>query len=138
MSEMTNVKETKVTKRVKFEELLTYLEGIEGCPERFIELVTEELAALDKKAESARKSREKKQKETDTLTEEVFAKLRTDEFTTINELVKMFNDEEISNQKVTSRLTKLVASNRVEKEMVSREVNGKEKKMTGYRIIETI
>ena len=133
----------KITKKQMFEGMIAYFEGVdtELTEGQFVEFCKAQIADLDKKAAKAKERAEAKRAEADALTEIVFGVL-TDEFQTIAEIAEavadsMSEDEaaEISAQRITSRLTKLVKAGDIEKEQVTREVEGKKKKSMGYRVI---
>ena len=124
-------KEVKVTKKMRFEELLSYLREDAQCPQEHLELIEEEIATLEKKSEYAKNARAKKKAEVDELTTKVFECLNSEEFTTIPQVVKALDEEEVTEAKVKSRLSKLVQEEKVEKELVTIG----DRKLTGYRII---
>lgn len=135
---MTN---KKTTKKEHFAMLRTMLEtemvNHPNCDE-LIEFIDKEVAALEKKAEDARKRAEKNKAAGDELKEKIFAVLAEDEFQTTPEIIKVLGDETLSSQKVTARLTQLVNAGMVEKEDVKRpDPSNPEKniKKVGYRKI---
>lgn len=97
-----------------------------------LSFLNKEIEALDEKARKAKEAREKKANEVDELAEKVFACLTTTDFTTIPEIVKKLDDETVTAAKVTSRLSKMVKMEKVEKDLV--KVG--DRKITGYRVIE--
>ena len=128
----------KATKKEMFEEIKAILtSGPNMAPTELVEFIDNEIEALNKKAEAARKARDKKKAEADTLLEEVFACLNDTSFTVIPQIMENFKDnEDITPAKVTARLTKLVRENKVEKDSVNIAAEGEKKKvLTGYRII---
>ena len=128
----------KATKKEMFEEIKAILtSGPNMAPTELVEFIDNEIEALNKKAEAARKARDKKKAEVDTLLEEVFACLNDTSFTVIPQIMENFKDnEDITPAKVTARLTKLVRENKVEKDNVNIAAEGEKKKvLTGYRII---
>ena len=128
----------KATKKEMFEEIKAILTSSPNMvPTELVEFIDNEIEALNKKAEAARKARDKKKAEVDTLLEEVFACLNDTSFTVIPQIMENFKDnEDITPAKVTARLTKLVRENKVEKDSVNIEAEGEKKKvLTGYRII---
>ena len=128
----------KATKKEMFEEIKAILTSSPNMvPTELVEFIDNEIEALNKKAEAARKARDKKKAEVDTLLEEVFACLNDTSFTVIPQIMENFKDnEDITPAKVTARLTKLVRENKVEKDSVNIAAEGEKKKvLTGYRII---
>lgn len=114
---------------------------IEGISyESLAEFVEHEIELLDNKAAAAQKRAADKKVEGDALRERIYNVLSDSEFMTIPEIVKALNDEDISAQMVTARLTQLMAPEvaKIEKEMVTVPAaieGGKAKKLSAYRKI---
>lgn len=133
--------EIKVTKKMKYEAMVAYFQGEETelTEADFIQFCQEQIADLDKKAAKAKERAAAKKAEADELTEVVFGVL-TDEYKTIAQIAEAValalpeDAEEVSAQKVTARLTKLVKAGDVEKEQVTVEVEGKKSKKMGYKV----
>ena len=132
----------KITKKQMFEGMVAYFRGEDTdiSDAQFAEFCEAQIAELDKKAAKAKERAAAKRAEADKLTEVVFDTL-TDEFKTIAEIAEavagvLTEDEaaEVSTQKITARLTKLVKAGDVEKEQVTREIEGKKKKSMGYKV----
>ena len=132
----------KITKKQMFEGMVAYFRGEDTdiSDVQFAEFCEAQIADLDKKAAKAKERAAAKRAEADKLTEVVFDTL-TDEFKTIAEIAEavagvLTEDEaaEVSTQKITARLTKLVKAGDVEKEQVTREIEGKKKKSMGYKV----
>ena len=132
----------KITKKQMFEGMVAYFRGEDTdiSDAQFAEFCEAQIADLDKKAAKAKERAAAKRAEADKLTEVVFDTL-TDEFKTIAEIAEavagvLTEDEaaEVSTQKITARLTKLVKAGDVEKEQVTREIEGKKKKFMGYKV----
>lgn len=136
--------EIKVTKKMKFEGMIAYFKGEETelTEADFIQFCQEQIADLDKKAAKAKERAAAKKAEADELTEVVFGVL-TDEYQTIAQIAEAValalpeGAEEVSAQKITARLTKLVKAGDVEKEQVTVEVEGKKSKKMGYKVVVT-
>lgn len=101
------------------------------------EFVDHEIELLDNKAAAAQKRAAAKKVEGDALRERIYEVL-TDEPMTINEIVKILGDDDVSAQMVTARLTQLASPevNRVAKETVTVPASaegGKSKKLSAYR-----
>lgn len=94
-----------------------------------------EIELLDGKAEAARTRAEKKKVEGDELRERVFNTLSTSEYTPIAGIMKALDDDDVSAQMITSRLSALAKAGRVEKDMVTVEVGGKNKKVAAYKAV---
>ncbi len=136
--------EIKVTKKMKYEGMIAYFQGEETelTEADFIQFCQEQIADLDKKAAKAKERAAAKKAEADELTEIVFGVL-TDEYQTIADIAEAVaarlgeGAEEVSAQKITARLTKLVKTGDVEKEQVTVEVDGKKSKKMGYKVVAT-
>lgn len=133
----------KTTKREHFLQLADILSiaeqekiEIEYSYDELQEFINKELDLLDKKADAAKARAAKQKAEGDELRERVKACLSTEGFTTIKEIADALNDEEITAQKITARLTQLVKLGEVEKSMVENQnAEGKKVKKTGYRLL---
>ena len=115
------------------------LDGTEITYDSLRDFVDHEVELLDNKAAAAAKRAAAKKVEGDALREKIYDVL-TDEPMTINEIVKALDDEDISAQMVTARLTQLASPevNRVEKKTVTVPASsegGKSKKLSAYRRI---
>lgn len=115
----------KRTKKENFEALREIIEGLEmeaTEQEDMLAFIDKQIETLDKRAEAAVKRAEKKKAESDELTEAIFGMIG-DEPITVDDIVTNFADEEITRNKVTARLGKLVKAGRVVKDTV--KVEGK-------------
>lgn len=115
----------KRTKRENFEALREIVEGLEmeaTEQEDMLAFIDKQIETLDKRAEAAVKRAEKKKAESDELTEAIFGMIG-DEPVTVDDIVANFADEEVTRNKVTARLGKLVKAGRVVKDTV--KVEGK-------------
>ena len=96
---------TKITKKERFETLIALFNGeiaVEdiAADADYVGFFEKEIAALDKKAAKAKETQAKKKAEGDELTDRI-AGVLTSEFTTISDIVKALNDEDVSNQKAS-------------------------------------
>lgn len=115
----------KRTKKENFEALREIVEGLEmeaTEQEDMLAFIDKQIETLDKRAEAAVKRAEKKKAESDELTEAIFGMIG-DEPITVDDIVTNFADEEVTRNKVTARLGKLVKAGRVIKDTV--KVEGK-------------
>ena len=115
----------KRTKKENFEALREIVEGLEmeaTEQEDMLAFIDKQIETLDKRAEAAVKRAEKKKAESDELTEAIFGMIG-DEPVTVDDIVANFADEEVTRNKVTARLGKLVKAGRVVKDTV--KVEGK-------------
>lgn len=112
--------ENKKTKKEFYTEILALVQGDADLTE-FIE---KQIEQLEKKAGKA------KEKEADTLIDEVLAVL-TDEFQTIAQVVAAIGKEEVTSAKVSYRLNKLVKEGYAEKGNVKVEKS----KLVAYKVV---
>lgn len=107
-----------MTKREYFEtwrEMVVANEDMDQeLAEGMIAFIDNEIALLDKRKESAAKRAAKKKEEGDELTETIFALIPDDAFITADELVAAVGGD-VSKNKVTARVGKLVRAGRVVK-----------------------
>lgn len=133
----------KITKRENYETLKTlvldacgkdFLEGDEA--NQLVEFIDHEIAALDKRAASAKKYAAKRKATDDTLTDAVVEVLQNGAMT-IPEIVAAVDVEGATPAKVTYRLTKLVEAGAVTKESVSVKEEGKaSRKINSYCLVQ--
>lgn len=100
------------------------------------ECMVNEIALLDKKAESAQKRAADRKVEGDVLRDKIYDVMSDTEYMTISEINSALNDPDVSNQMVTARLKQLKDLNKVEQESKSippSTEGGKTKKLSAYR-----
>lgn len=121
----------KKTKAMYFTELRAMVENWVDKEDQadLLEFIDKQMEALDKRKVAAANRAAQKREESDALTEEIFAMI-SDELVTIDEIVVAFNNEEITRNKVSARLGKLVKSGRIVKDLVKVEGN----KRMAYRL----
>ena len=96
----------------------------------------DELELLDKKAAKAKERVATKKAEADELTE-LIKSLLTDEWQTTTEIAAQIEDEDVSQSKITARMTKLINAGIAIKEQVSVVgANGKAAKKMSYRLVQ--
>lgn len=117
---------TKKTKAMYFAELREMVEGwVDGeDKEDLLEFIDKEIEALGKRKEAAAKRAEKKREESDELTDAIFALIGAD-LITVDEIVVAMDDENVTRNKVTARLGKLVKAGLITKDSV--KVDGKKR-----------
>lgn len=136
----------KTTKREHFEQVLVILSLAEDQDfeldginyDELNEFIKGEIENLDKKAAKAKERAASKKAEGDELRDRIAACLNSDGFTTIPEILETLNDDDVTAQKVTARLTQLVKLGTIEKDEVTIPASGeggKSRKLTGYRVI---
>ena len=135
-------KTTKITKRDNYETLLSLLPEMlnanlidSSMDAQLAEFLNKELENLDKRATNAKKYAAKNKADADALTEQIAAVLALeDRYMTIPEIVDIVDSTDITPQKTTYRLNKLVEAGRVEKETTSIKEEGKTaRKINVYR-----
>lgn len=96
----------------------------------------DELELLDKKLAKAKERVATKKAEADELTE-LIKSLLTDEWQTTTEIAAQIEDEDVSQSKITARMTKLINAGIAIKEQVSVVgANGKAAKKMSYRLVQ--
>ena len=96
----------------------------------------DELKLLDKKVAKAKERVAAKKAEADELTE-LIKSLLTDEWQTTTEIAAQIEDEDVSQSKITARMTKLINAGIAIKEQVSVVgANGKAAKKMSYRLVQ--
>lgn len=142
---MSNTK--KITKKDSYNALLAAVDYVEGAGYSFDEGITadslrefinHEIELLNNKAVAAQKRAATKKQEGDALREKVLNVLSETELMTIDEIVDVMDDPDVTRNMVTSRLGQLgeKGTNQVVKEMVSVDTNGaKARKVAAYRRI---
>jgi hypothetical protein len=126
----------KITKREMFEALIDAANGGEFkfTAQDVVAFAENEIALLDKKAVKAKERAATKKAEGDELTE-VVKSLLTDEWQTAKEITAQIEGEDITQNKVIARVTKLINAGVAVKEQVSvPDADGKATKKMGYRL----
>lgn len=123
---MADVKMTKMTKKDWFEELKGIVEASDYAQkDEAVAFIDAQIELLDNKAEKAKVRAAAKKAETDEL-KAVVASLLTEELQTADVIAAKIEGEDVSKQKVVSRLTALVKDGVAVKEQIKVE---KDKKM---------
>jgi len=117
--------ENRKTKKEYFEDLrnlvIDCIENDAEC-EDMLAFIDNEMELLEKRKASAAKRAEKKKQESDALTDRIYALLDED-LITVDEILEELDDEEVTRNKVTARLGKLVKAGKVEKETIKVDGN---------------
>ena len=126
----------KITKKDNFNSLIAALTDPTATVDidALVEFCQNEITLLDKRSAKAKETAAAKKAEADALTEAIAAVLPS-EFTTIDEVVALINDPEVTRGKVQYRLTQLVKAGTAEKGEVATSVDGKTKKIAAYRAV---
>ena len=131
----------KMTKAMYFEVIRGIIEGLgaEAFPEGVdaddvLDFIDRQIALLDKRAAASKERAAKKRAASDELTELIYTMIfEADDYITADEIVEKIDDEEVTKNKVTARVSKLVKAGRIVKEQVKLEDG---KKRMAYRIAE--
>lgn len=119
----------KKTKAELYEELKAIVntcvdEDDRGSKAELIDFCDKELAMLEKRKTDAKARAEKKKEESDVLTAEIYATL-TDEPKTVDDILVALDTEDVTRNKITARLGKLIKTGAVEKEVLKVDGNRK-------------
>ena len=123
------VKKTKAMNFMELREIVLNTVTDEEKQNELLEFIDKQMEALDKRKVAAANRAAQKKEESDALTEEIFA-LIGNELVTIDEIVVALDNEEITRNKVSARLGKLVKNGRIVKDLVKVEGN----KRMAYRL----
>ena len=122
----------KKTKAMYFAELREMvLAAVEDQAQRdeLVEFIDKQIEALEKRKVAAAERAEKKKAESDAMTDAILAQIG-DELITVDEIVVALDSEEVTRNKVTARLGKLVKAGTIVKEAVKVDGN----KRMAYRL----
>lgn len=113
---------TKKTKAMYFAELREMIENWVDREDQddLLEFIDKQMEALENRKTAAKARAEKKKAESDALTDAILEQIG-EELITVDEIVVALNDENVTRNKVTARLGKLVKAGTVVKEYVKVE-----------------
>lgn len=123
---------TKKTKAMYFAELREMVIAVvedQDEQNELVEFIDKQVETLEKRKADAAKRAEKKRAESDALTDAILGMIGED-LITVDEIVIELDDENVTRNKVTARLGKLVKAGLIEKDSV--KVEGK--KRMAYRL----
>lgn len=123
----------KKTKAMYFAELREMVIAVVEDQEQqdeLVEFIDKQLETLEKRKVSAANRAAKKREESDAMTEQILAQIG-EELITVDEIVAAIDDENVTRNKVTARLSKLIKAGTIEKEAV--KVN--DSKRMAYRLV---
>lgn len=131
----------KMTKAMYFEIIKDIVKGLseEAFPEGVgandvLDFIDRQVELLDKRAAASKERAAKKRAASDELTELIYTMIfEAEDLITADEIVEKIGDEEVTKNKVTARVSKLVKAGRVAKEQVKLEDG---KKRMAYRVAE--
>ena len=123
------VKKTKVMYFAELREMV--LAAVEDKAQRdeLVEFIDKQIETLEKRKVAAAERAEKKKAESDAMTDAILAQIGN-ELITVDEIVVALDSEEVTRNKVTARLGKLVKAGTIVKEAVKVEGN----KRMAYRL----
>lgn len=123
----------KMTKRDYYKKILQHFE--DNCPESEMirNFLENEIMLLDRKTESAKLKAIEAKEKGDELREQIYDILpgQEEDFIPVSKIKEILNNDSITSQKISARLTQLFKLNRIEKQEISFEGQ----KKTGYRKI---
>ena len=126
---------TKVDMFTVLKDLVSASEAIEAeTKANLLEGLDKELASLEKRKESAQKRAAAKKEESDALTEEILRVVEgsAEDCLLVDDIVERLDNPEVTRNKVTARLGKLVTAGKIVKDVV--KVGGSRK--MGYKAAE--
>ena len=129
--------EKKITKAEMFNSLKELVSASTSIDEEtktaYSEFIDKELASLEKRKESAQKRAAAQKEASDALTENILTVIKNAvDVVLVDDIVNAFDSPEITRNKVTARLGKLVNGGLITKEVI--KVDGSRK--MGYKVAE--
>ena len=129
--------EKKITKAEMFNSIKELIANSSEISEEtraaYFEFIDKELASIEKRKESAQKRAAAQKEASDALTEEILTVVRNAvDVVLVDDIVAAFDNPEVTRNKVTSRLGKLVNGGLVTKEVI--KIDGSRK--MGYKVVE--
>lgn len=129
MENTVNVKKTKAMYFAELREMVMDVVKDEEKQYELIAFIDKQIETLEKRKVAAAERAEKKRAESDAMTDAILAQIG-DELITVDEIVLALDSEEVTRNKVTARLGKLVKAGMIVKEAVKVEGN----KRMAYRL----
>lgn len=123
------VKKTKAMYFAELREMVLAAVEDQAQQDELIEFIDKQIETLEKRKVAAAERAEKKKAESDAMTDAILAQIG-DELITVDEIVIALNSEEVTRNRVTARLGKLVKAGTIVKEAVKVEGN----KRMAYRL----
>ena len=123
------VKKTKVMYFAELREMVLAAVEDQAQQDELVEFIDKQIETLEKRKVAAAERAEKKQAESDAMTDAILAQIGN-ELITVDEIVIALDSEEVTRNKVTARLGKLVKAGTIVKEAVKVEGN----KRMAYRL----
>lgn len=126
------VKKTKAMYFAELREMVLATVEDQAQQDELVEFIDKQMETLDKRKAAAADRAAKKRAESDALTDEIFA-LIGDKPITVDEIVVALDNEDVTRNKVTARLGKLIKAGSIVKETVKVEGN----KRMAYRVADS-
>lgn len=123
------VKKTKAMYFAELREMVLAAVKDQAQRDELVEFIDKQIEALEKRKVAAAERAEKKKAESDAMTDAILAQIGN-ELITVDEIVIALDSEEVTRNKVTARLGKLVKAGTIVKEAVKVEGN----KRMAYRL----
>lgn len=126
---MENTKKTKAMYFTELREIILNTIMEQDDQDELIEFIDKQLETLEKRRIAAASRAEKKRSESDAMTEAVLSQVG-EELVTVDDIVAALDSEDVTRNKVTARLGKLVKAGVIVKEAVRVDGN----KRMAYRL----
>ena len=123
------VKKTKAMYFVELRKMVLAAVEDQAQQDELVEFIDKQIETLEKRKVAAAERAEKKKAESDAMTDAILAQIGNEPIT-VDEIVIALNSEEVTRNKVTARLGKLVKAGTIVKEAVKVEGN----KRMAYRL----
>lgn len=123
------VKKTKAMYFAELREMVLAAVEDQAQQDELVEFIDKQIETLEKRKVAAAERAEKKRAESDAMTDAILAQIGN-ELITVDEIVVALDSEEVTRNKVTARLGKLVKAGVIVKEAVKVEGN----KRMAYRL----
>lgn len=123
------VKKTKAMYFSELREMVLAAVEDQAQQDELVEFIDKQIETLEKRKVAAAERAEKKKAESDAMTDAILAQIGN-ELITVDEIVIALDSEEVTRNKVTARLGKLVKAGTIVKEAVKVEGN----KRMAYRL----
>ena len=123
------VKKTKAMYFAELREMVLAAVKDQAQRDELVEFIDKQIETLEKRKVAAAERAEKKKAESDAMTDAILAQIGN-ELITVDEIVVALDSEEVTRNKVTARLGKLVKAGTIVKEAVKVEGN----KRMAYRL----
>jgi len=123
------VKKTKAMYFAELREMVLAAVEDKAQQDELVEFIDKQIETLEKRKVAAAERAEKKKAESDAMTDAILAQIGN-ELVTVDEIVVALDSEEVTRNKVTARLGKLVKAGTIVKEAVKVDGN----KRMAYRL----